>query len=121
MNRNKRMIEFKNEKLFLEVGQYRNNGALSIFAFTEDDTYGDITINLPGFFTEENEGFINAITKDSGLEEKLIKEGIIKKVITTVKYNMGKYDLVLFNMDKLKEYDFNGVEEYRKNLAEEFE
>ena len=34
---------------------------------------------------------------------------------------MGRYDLVLFNMDKLKEYDFNGVEEYRKNLEEEFE
>ena len=98
----KKKIKFKGKNLFLEVTQYRNNGNLAILAHTEEDLYGDITINLSGYSVDEGEGFINSLTKDSGLEQKLIKEGIIKEVITTVKHNMGKYDLVVFDIEKLK-------------------
>ncbi len=75
---------------------------------------------MPGYSVDEDEGFINSITKDSGLEQQLIKEGIIEEVITTVKYNMGEYDLVAFDMKKLKEYDPKGIEEY-ENLIEDEE
>lgn len=120
MNENKK-LKFKNNELFLEITQYVNNGSLAILAYTKEDIYGDITINLPGFSVDEGEGFINSITKDSGLEQKLIKEGIIKEVITTVQYNMGKYDLVAFDIDKLKEYDPIGIEEYKKTIEDEKE
>ena len=80
-----------------------------------------VTINLSGLSVNKNEGFIESNTKDSGLEQKLIDEGIIKKVKRTVKYNMGKYDLVVFDMEKLKEFDPSGVKEYQEENIEEFE
>mgnify|MGYP000693630382 FL=1 len=42
----RKSLKFKNEELFLEVGQYRNNGNIAIIAYTKDELYGDITINL---------------------------------------------------------------------------
>ena len=53
----------------------------------------------------------------------MIKEVIIKEVITTVDYNMGKYDLVVFDIEKLKEYDPIGVKKYQQIIEneEEFE
>ncbi len=120
MDEKKKTIKFKEYELFLQVSQYRNTGNLALLAYTEEEPYGDITINLPGYSVDEDEGFINSITKDSGLEQQLIKEGIIEEVITTVKYNMGEYDLVAFDMKKLKEYDPKGIEEY-ENLIEDEE
>ena len=64
---------------------------------------------------------IDALTKDSWLEKKLIKEGIIKEVMTKVNYNMGKYDFIVFDMKKLKECDPVGMEQYLKENEEEFE
>lgn len=118
---NKKTLNFNGKKLFLKVSEYPNNENLGILAYTEEDLYGDITINLSGFSVDRGEGFINAITKDSGLEKKMLKEGIIKEVITTVKYNMGHYDLVEFDLEKLKEYDPEGVNEYIEENEEEFE
>ncbi len=117
----RKTLKFKDNNLFIQVEQYRNNGNLAILAYTEEEPYGDITINLPGYSVDEDEGFINAITKDSGLEKKLIEEGIIKEVITTVKYNMGKYDFVVFDMKKLKEYDPKGIEKYQQSFEEKEE
>lgn len=123
MNENKKTLKFKENELFFQVTQYKNDGNLAILAYTEEEPYGDITTNLSGYFVDEDEGFINSITKDSGLEQKLIKEGIIKEVITTVDYNMGKYDLVVFDIEKLKEYDPIGVKKYQQIIEneEEFE
>lgn len=117
----RKYLKFKNKELFLEVGQSRNNGNIAIVAYTKDDFYGEITINLSGYSIDENEGFIKTINKDSGLEKELIKKGIIKEVITTVKYNMGKYDMVVFDVEKLKEYDPSGVTKYQQNIEKEEE
>lgn len=102
-------FKFDGENLSLQISRYANNDRLAILAFTQDEPYADITINLPAYSVEKNEGFIDALAKDTGLEQKLIDKGIIKEVITTVNYNMGKYDCVSFDMEKLKEYDLVGV------------
>lgn len=117
----KKTLKFKEDELFLEVTQYRSNGNLALLAYTKEELYGDITINLPGFSVDEDEGIINSITKDSGLEQKLIEKGIIKEVITEVKYNMGRYDFVVFDMEKLKEYDPIGMKKYQESIEEEEE
>ena len=116
-------LKFKENELFLRVGQYKNTGNIAILAYVKEELYGDITINLSGFSIDKGEGFINAITKDSGLEKKLIKEGIIEEVITTVNHNKGRYDMVVFNIEKLKEYDPTGVQKYNEIIEneEEFE
>ena len=112
-------LKFDGEELYLEVRQYMNE-RIAILAYTKDDMYGDVTINLPGMSLDnEHGGFINSYTKDGGLEAKLIKEGVIEKVVGTVKYNMGKYDEVVFNIEKLKEYDKEGVEKYLQIEEEE--
>lgn len=117
----RKTLKFKKNNLFIQVTQYQSNGNLAILAYTDEELYGDITINLPGYSIDEDEGIINAITKDSGLEQKLIDEGIIKEVITTVNYNMGKYDFVVFDMEKLKEYDPKGMEKYQQSFEDEEE
>ena len=119
--KNRKTLKFKNEKLYISVFKYENNGRLAILADTEEEPYGDITINLSGYSVDEEEGFINSITKDSGLEQKLIEEGIIKEIITTVKYNMGQYDFVVFDMEKLKEYDPEGMQKYQEQFEDEEE
>ena len=121
MKPNVRTLNFKGKKLFMDVYQYRNNDRLGIYAYTRKEAYGMVTINLSGLSVNKNEEFIESNTKDSGLEQKLIDEGIIKKVKRTVKYNMGKYDLVVFDMEKLKEFDPSGVKEYQEENIEEFE
>ena len=116
-------IKFKGENLFLEIGEYLNTGRISILAYTKDDFYGDITKNLPFTFLEDEQkgGFINQYTKSDGLEQKLKEEGIIKKIVGREKYNMETYDEVIFDLEKLKEYDMEGVNKYLKNFNEEEE
>ena len=121
MKENKKVLKFKEDELFLQVSRYRNNDNLAILAYTKEEPYGNITSNLSDSSLDKDKGFIDALTKYSGLEEKLIKEGIIKEVMTTVNYNMRKYDFVIFDMEKLKEYDPVGVKEYQKENEEEFE
>ena len=115
----RKTLRFKGEKLFLEVAQYQSNMNLAITAYTEEEPYGDITINLPGMCVYEDEGFINSYTKSGGLEKALIDKGIIKEVQSTCKYNYGEYDLVTFDLEKLKEYDPEGVEKYQEFIGEE--
>lgn len=115
----RKTLRFKGEKLFLEVAQYQSNMNLAITAYTEEEPYGDITINLPGMCVYEDEGFINSYTKSGGLEKALIDKGIIKEVQSTCKYNYGEYDLVTFDLEKLKEYDTDGVEKYQQFIGEE--
>ena len=117
----RKSLKFKNKEIYLQVGQYKNNGNIAILAYTKDEFYGDITINLSGYSVDEDEGFIKPINKDSGLEKILIKNGIIKEIITTVNCNMGKYDMVVFDLEKLKEYDLDGVEKYNKIIEKEEE
>ena len=117
MKKERKSLKFDGEKLFLQVEQYRNNGNLAILAYTDEELYGDITVNLPGFSIDKDKGFINSMTKSSGLEQELIKNGIIEEVIGTVEYNMGKYDFVIFNMEELKKYDLSGVKKYQTSLG----
>ncbi len=118
MSEKRKTLNFNNKRLYLEVDKYNYSGNIAIIAYTKNDLYGDITINLNGYFVDEDEGFINSITKDSGLENKLISEGIIKEVVTSVKHNMGTYDLVVFDLEKLKEYDPEGMQCYNEVIEE---
>ena len=120
-NKTRKTLNFDGDKLFLEVSQYRSNMNLAIVAYTEEEPYGDITINLPGMWLEDNEGFINSYNKSGGLEKEIIEKGIIKEVQGTRKYNYGEYDLVTFDLEKLKEYDPDGVEKYEQYIGEEVE
>lgn len=112
-------FKFKDYELFFEIGTYTYNNRLAVLCHTEDEPFSDITINLPEIHLNSiDEACIDPINKDVGLYQALIDEGVIKEVIKeNIQYNMGHYDLVKFDMNKLKEYDPKGYEEYLTNIS----
>lgn len=115
---NRKFLKFKNKKIYINVYEYADNNRLAVMADLEEEPYADITINLANrpLLNNYDYGFINNDTKNCGLEKKLIKEGIIKNVVCIVSYNYGIYDLVHFDIEKLREYDPEGVEKYIRNF-----
>lgn len=111
-------LKFKDYELFFEINSYQSNNRLAVFCYTKDEPFSDVTVNLPNtYISSYDEGFIDPINKDVGLYQSLIDKGIIKEVIKeNVTYNMEQYSLVKFDMDKLKEYDPKGFEEYIKSI-----
>ena len=113
----RKTFKFKNNDLFLTITQYSNNNRLAILCETEDELYCDLTINLSNTFPlNKNEAHISDIAKTCGLEKALLDAGIIKEVICEEKYNYGTYDFVSFDMNKLKEYDPVGLDNYYKSF-----
>lgn len=114
----RKTIKFKGEELFLDVTQYRDNNRLAIICTTKDELYCDLTINLSVsfFLMDMNEAFISDMAKSCGLEKKLLEAGVIKKVICVQPYNYGRYDLVSFDMKKLREFDPIGLDKYYKSF-----
>ena len=81
----------------------------------EEESYGDLTINLPYEDVERNEAFI------SDLNWKYKIKFIRKYKLGRVRRRVGHsgyctYRLVQFNLKKLVEYDPEGVEKF---LAEQ--
>lgn len=77
----RKTIKFKEYEIQLQVSTYRNNNRLAILAYADDEPYSDVTINLSDMYVDGNTAFIDDITKSCGLEDKLLKEGIITDVL----------------------------------------
>lgn len=109
----RKIFKFNDEELYINIGNYLNNRRLAIDCETINEPFSDITINLTdASISSDNESYIDNFTKEIGLEQALIEEGIIEEVICKRKYNYGEYDLVKFNLNKLKEYDEKGYYEF---------
>ncbi len=117
-NAKRKTLKFKGEDLFINVLSYRNNNRIAILAYKGGEPYSDITINLSGMCVDENEGFIDSLAESIGLEQELVNAKIIKEVYGKVKYNMGTYDAVAFDLEELKKYDPEGVEKFNLMLKE---
>lgn len=114
---NKKPFIFDGQELFFSIGTYSNN-RLAITCDTIEEPYSDITINLPNAFIDMiNEAHLDPIIKSVGLQDALLEAGIIEKVISLDKYNMGTYDFVKFNFEKLKEYDPKGFEQFIEDIG----
>lgn len=120
INIERKTIASKYGHLFLDVLQYQNNNRIAIISYfaNDNDLFADITINLNLPINNYDEGFINADInhKEFGIVDLLKKEGIIEKSYGMKKYNMGSYELVKFNLEKLKEYDYAGVEKFLDSI-----
>lgn len=112
-------INLHDKEVFLKIGAYAYSDRLAILSNTVDGIYSNVTVNLPELYLDSiNEAFIDSMCKDCGLYQALIDNGIIKEVIKEkVPYNMGRYDLVKFDMDKLREYDPKGYETFLNELG----
>ena len=120
INIERKTIASKYGHLFLDVLQYQNNNRIAIISYfaNDNDLFADITINLNLPINNYDEGFINADInhKEFGIVDLLKKEGIIEKSYGMKKNNMGSYELVKFNLEKLKEYDYAGVEKFLDSI-----
>lgn len=117
----KKIVPFKwelgEEKVSLEVGSYAYGDRLyiGVICHSEDgpEPFSDMTVNLPAYSLEPNEAFINGdISKDL---LAFIKENKLGKVLPyKVQSGYGRYSVVAFNLDKLREFDAKGVDEFKK-------
>ncbi len=117
MIQDRKIFEFNQGRSILEVGFYEKTGRLSVNAFLLDDNedFGSITIDLPYLPIKcYDEAFIDNISNSDLFDiiPKMKELGIIECSYGTKKYNYGTYEYVKFNMDKLKEYDNEGVYNY---------
>ncbi len=117
----KKTVPFKwelgEEKVSLEVGSYAYGDRLyiGVICHSEDgpEPFSDMTVNLPAYSLEPNEAFINGdISKDL---LAFIKENKLGKVLPyKLQSGYGRYSVVAFNLDKLREFDAKGVDEFTK-------
>ena len=102
----------------LEIHNYTDNGRLAILIYNDnDELFSDLTINLSDMMLpEENCAFINSGITDtkigSAIYDALRKEEVIDYDYGMYQYNLGKYKLVSFDIEKLKEYDLKGSKKY---------
>ena len=111
-------MQYQNNNRIAIISYFANDNDLSNYEFDDNDLFADITINLNLPINNYDEGFINADInhKEFGIVDLLKKEGIIEKSYGMKKYNMGSYELVKFNLEKLKEYDYAGVEKFLDSI-----
>lgn len=109
---NKKSFNFKGEKLYLEIGNYVDNGRLYVHCHSDDENYSDITINLDMEIVNDNYAYIDSLATDCGLIDKLEELEIIPIRLGKYQYNMGQYECVYFDFKKLKEYDPEGFKEF---------
>lgn len=117
----RKTFKFKGQEIFLEVSTYELNNRLAILAWTKEGLFSDITKNLPDLLADGDTAFISDMARSSGLESKLEKLGIIKYTLGLLPYNYGVYDTAVFDMEKLKEYDPEGVARFEEIQKEEEE
>lgn len=109
--------EFGHEELTIEVNSYANNGSLYIGLYHLVDGYpesfGDLTVNLPYGGTRANEAYIDDFSSKSKLQ--FIKKYKLGKVLPE-KGHSGyvAYNKVAFDLERLTEFDKEGVDEFRR-------
>lgn len=116
-----RTLEYKwnygDEELAISVGTYSYGKGIYIGLYSrqegEWDSYGDLTVNLPGYCLEPNEAFIDGFCSQEKLE--FIKQHKLGKVLPQKgRSGMGQYAVVAFDLDRLAQFDRVGVEKLRQ-------
>ncbi len=112
---------YNGEKLYLKVARYRNNN--SLYLGVENglgENYSDITVNISDNKISDNIAYLtNDMTSE--LKQFLRDKELISEPILFMKHNLGEYEMVYVDLNKVKEYDSKGYEDSLKNKAEEME
>lgn len=82
----------------------------------DGELFGDLTINLSGYYLEKDQAFIQDCISQE-LLDSFKEAGVIKKYCGKQKYNMGTYRMVQFDLDKLKELDYSGYNYYMETFS----
>ena len=102
------------EKYFLSVYEYRSNNNLYLgISDINNNIVQDISINISDIMQPNQIFLSNSLSKNT--IAKLVKLDIISEPIKEVQHNLARYKLVNVDLDKIKEYDQAGIEEYLNN------
>ena len=109
----KKTLELNYEGIAIEVlltiGSYAESKNLYIGIY-----FDDLTVALPNSTLELNEGFISGDSTREKLD--LIQKYNLGKILNEKGYSgFGAYPKVAFDLEKLAEYDSEGVGEYLKS------
>lgn len=120
-NPKKSLGEFNGEKLYLTVGRYRNNNSMYLGLDTDKgESYSDITINISDKKINDNIAYLtNDMSKE--LKDFLREKELISEPILFMKHNLGEYEMVYVDLNKVKEYDSKGYEDSLKKNDDDLE
>ena len=108
--------EFGHEELMLEVATYKHDNRLYVGLYHKDEdgydeSFCDLTINLPNMPVKKGEAYIDDFASKSKLE--FIKKHKLGKVLPDMGFSgMSSYHKVAFDLKRLEEFDKQGVERY---------
>lgn len=117
----KSLGKYNDNELYLTVAKYGNNDRVYLGLEDEEGLYADITINLSDALIETGNTIFLSSHVDNDLQEFLIEKGIIEEPYNVIQYNMGRYPVTRFNMDKVKEYDPDGFKDLKLETDEDLE
>lgn len=117
MDKKPLMKDENNNDLYITIGRYATEGNIYLGLVTEDDSYCDITINLPDVYKPSNESVYLSADLPREVLDKLIDKEIVSDVLWEEQYNMGTYKLVQIFPGHLKDYLFQ--EQYDEYFSEE--
>ena len=101
------------EKYYLQVGSYYNSNRLAITVCKDNDEYvEDITVNQPLVELKDDNQILLSNHISNGVKYLLLDRGIISKTLEIKEYGNIKYQVVNVDLEKLKEYDKEGVESF---------
>ena len=107
--------ELGTEEIDLGVGVYHYGNNLAVLMYSEEEgemeSFGDLTVNLPGYSLEPNEAFIDGFDSKSKLA--FIRQHKLGKV-QSWKGRSGycAYAVVAFDLTRLSQFDKEGVERF---------
>ena len=101
------------ERYYLQVGSYYNSNRLAITVCKDNDEYvEDITVNQPLVELKDDNQILLSNHISNGVKYLLLDRGIISKTSEIKEYGNIKYQVVNVDLEKLKEYDKEGVESF---------
>ena len=120
MQNNIKTIPFKRahgeEIVSLEVSRYNNNDRLYVgmtsYTAGYPEPFADITVNIVEYPLEPNEAFINGDISQDAINF-IIENKLGTLLPYTVQSGYGRYFSIAFDLDKLAEFDPDGIAEFK--------
>ncbi len=99
----KPIVNYDNLDLYLIMSKYMNGRIYLGLIEKNGELYADITVNIPSYFLDYGEIFLNGDLEDK-LKNKLFNTPVFKKEGSKIKFNYGTYERACYNRKLLKDY-----------------
>lgn len=109
-------------ELAAAISRYTQNNRLAVSLFCKEDgcwtPYAALTVNLPGEPLRKNEAFIKDFDENTGLLDFVLKNKLGTLCPEKGYSGFCVYPKIAFDMEKLREFDPEGVEKYLRGFQQ---